>query len=239
MPKVVPTQSAEVLTRGHKKKERTRRKLIESAMELLATRDVGELTLHGLAEAAEMSNGTVYNYFDSRESVLDAVAIELATRFSSTIELLNASTQSGAERVSTGLRLYVERARKDPAWAKALLRVVNFHEGLSSAFAAFVRADINHGIKSGEFTVADASVALDLIISAGLGAIRAVLEGRAPKDYSEEMAFMLLRALGVSSAKAIKIASRALPALPVESDKVVVPVRKRGRPRKDASSISL
>lgn len=235
MPKVTPLKKTEVLTRGHKKKERTRKKLIDAAMELLATRDVGELTLHGLAEAAEMSNGTVYNYFDSREAVLDAVAIELATRFSGTIEVLNSSTQSGAERVSTGLRLYSERARVDPSWAKALLRVVNFHEGLSSAFAAFVMADIQQGIKAEEFTVSNPSVALDLIVSAGLGAIRAVLEGRSSKDYPEQMAMMLLRALGVPTAKAQKTASKPLPEIPVEPEKPIVPIRKRGRPRKDAA----
>ena len=52
------------LTRGHKKRARTRQSLIEAALRIYARKGVGELALNELAAEAEVSNGTIYNYFD-------------------------------------------------------------------------------------------------------------------------------------------------------------------------------
>ncbi|HCB40298.1 MAG TPA: TetR/AcrR family transcriptional regulator, partial [Gammaproteobacteria bacterium] len=69
---------SEPLTRGFKKKARTRQTLVDAAIRIYAEKGVGALLLNELAERAGVSNGTVYNYFKTREEVLQAVGIELA-----------------------------------------------------------------------------------------------------------------------------------------------------------------
>lgn len=220
------------LSRGHKKKERTRKKLIESAVELLGTRDVGDFTLLGLAEAAEMSNGTVYNYFSTKDEVLDAVAIELASRFSSTVRVLGESTTCGAERVSLGTRMYIQRAKEDPQWAKALVRLVNFHVGLNSAVASFISSDIHAGVVEGDFELQDENLAMNMLVASGLLGMRSVIEGTASETIGEDLAFMILRAFGMKSRDATRIVKQPLPVVKVEKEPA--PIRKRGRPKKVA-----
>lgn len=217
-------------TRGYKKKERTRKKLVESAIDLIGQHDVGGFTLLGLAEAAEMSNGTVYNYFSTREEVLDAVAEEVTSRFSEFIAVLAQAGNSGAERVSMGLRLYIQRAQQDPRWAKALLKLVDSHLQLNSAVIAFIAHDVRLGVQSGEFDVPHEASAVNMIVGAGLIAIRTVVEGVATMYVGHDMALMVLRALGIKKKEAERIASLALPTLGSAEEEAQP--RKRGRPRK-------
>jgi AcrR family transcriptional regulator len=50
----------DALTRGHKKKARTRQQLLEAALRIYARKGAGDLALNELAEECGVSNGTVY-----------------------------------------------------------------------------------------------------------------------------------------------------------------------------------
>ena len=69
----MPETAIPVRTRGFKKKERTRRQLVEAGVRVLAARGEG-LTVSDVVAEAEVSNGTFYNYFPDREVFIDAVA---------------------------------------------------------------------------------------------------------------------------------------------------------------------
>lgn len=60
----------------------SRQQLLDAALRIYARAGVGDLALNTLAEEAGVSNGTVYNYFRSREQVLKAVGLELAVQLS-------------------------------------------------------------------------------------------------------------------------------------------------------------
>ena len=72
-----------VRTRGYKKKERTRRQLVEAGVRVLAARGEG-LTVSDVVAEAEVSNGTFYNYFPDREVFIDAVAEHSALALAAT-----------------------------------------------------------------------------------------------------------------------------------------------------------
>ena len=61
-------------TRGYKKKERTRRQLVEAGVRALAAKGEG-LTVSDVVAEAEVSNGTFYNYFPTSEDLLQAVRL--------------------------------------------------------------------------------------------------------------------------------------------------------------------
>jgi AcrR family transcriptional regulator len=200
------------LTRGHKKRERTRRGLVDAALRLVARKEVGEIALLEVAAEADVSNGTIYNYFRTRDEVLEAVGIAMAAEFSDAISVLNADVQCGAQRLSIGVRLFVCRAAADHPWAKALLRIIHFDQAMRSRLAAHVLGDLREGLRAGTFAYADEGIALDLVLSCTTGAMRAVVEGRAVAEHDVRVAEMVLQALGVTPAKARKIAGRPLPA---------------------------
>jgi AcrR family transcriptional regulator len=205
--------SAELLTRGHKKKAKTRQTLVDAALRIYAKKGVGELTLKELAEEANVSHGTIFNYFRSREEVLEAVGIVLAEQFSESIAVISAGIESGAQRMSIAVRMFVRRAIADPLWANALIQVVHFDQGIRSAVAVHLRNDLQTGFKEGAFSYSDEDVALPLVVSCVVGAMNSIVEGRGVVDHDIKIAQMILRALGMPASEADRMALVPLPPL--------------------------
>ncbi|MCT9629235.1 TetR/AcrR family transcriptional regulator [Pseudomonas aeruginosa] len=199
------------LTRGHKKRERTRQGLINAALRLFARKEVGEVALLEVASEAEVASGTIYNYFRTRDEVVEAVGIALADEFSVAISTLSAAVDSGAQRLAIGVRMFIRRAEADPLWASAVIRVVHFDQAIRSKIAAAVLADLRAGANEGVFIYPDENIALDLVVSCGVGGMRAVVEGRGVTEHDSKVAEMLLKALGATPARARKLAQQALP----------------------------
>lgn len=201
----------ETLSRGHKKRERTRRGLIDAAVRLFARKEVGEIALLDVATEAEVASGTIYNYFRSRDEVVEAVGLALANEFSEAIALHSTGIQSGARRLAIGVRMFILRAIADPDWATAVIRVVHFDQAMRSKIANYVLADLCAGAEEGVFAYSDEGIALDLVVSSTLGAMRSAVEGRSTSDHDTKVAEMILKALGATTAKARKLAQQELP----------------------------
>lgn len=207
-------ENGEALTRGHKKKERTRQQLLEAALRIYARKGAGELALNELAEEAGVSNGTVYNYFRTREEVLEAVGLELAVQLARHVEAVSVGVASGAERLAIGIRTFLLKAQADPEWASALISVVRYAEGMRAAFAGYVRADLKAGFQQGDFKYQNEEIAMVLVVSATTGAMATVVEGRVIEHHDSIVAEMILQSLGVSSQKARRIAGLPMPQAP-------------------------
>ena len=71
---MVPTIHADSapLTRGHKKRSRTRQILLDAALQVLAESGEG-FSLTEVATRAGVSHGTFYNYFRDRDALMDAI----------------------------------------------------------------------------------------------------------------------------------------------------------------------
>lgn len=198
------------LTRGHKKRERTRQGLIDAALRLFARKEVGEVALLEVASEAEVASGTIYNYFRTRDEVVEAVGIALANEFSETISNLSAEIDSGSRRLAIGVRMFIRRAFADPDWASAVIRVVHFDQAIRSTIAQHVLSDLRAGHEEGVFNYEDEGIALDLVVSCGVGGMRAVVEGRGVENHDIKVAEMVLKALGATPARARKLAQQAL-----------------------------
>ncbi|QMV65706.1 TetR/AcrR family transcriptional regulator [Pseudomonas berkeleyensis] len=198
-------------SRGHKKRERTRRGLIDAALRLFARKEVGEVALLDVAAEAEVASGTIYNYFRSREEVVEAVGLSLADDFSEVIAARSVGIGSGAQRLAVGVRLFILRALADPQWASAVFRVVHFDQAMRSKIAGYVLADLRAGAEEGTLTYEDEGIALDLVVSCTLGAMRSAVEGRSTTEHDARVAEMILKALGATPARARKLARQALP----------------------------
>lgn len=208
----VASTSAEAgLTRGHKKKARTRKQLIEAAMRIYARQGAAELALNQLAEEAGVSNGTVYNYFRSKEEVLDAVGIALAEALSVEVTALSRDLTAGAERIAVGVRSFVLHAIDDPQWASALVSVAHYAEGMRSLLAANVRSDLQLGSKQGDLHYENEGLAMMMVVAITTGAMQTLAEGNIPPGYDCMVAEMVLLALGLDREKARAFAFGAMP----------------------------
>ncbi len=220
------------LTRGHKKKAKTRQALLQAALSIYAEKGVGELFLNELAEKAAVSNGTVYNYFRSREAVLEAVGIALAEQFSEQITLVSKHIENGAERVAAGIRMFIRQGRNDPVWAGAVVSVFQYDSKIRTAVANNLLVDLQLGLSQRVFHYRSESIALALVAFATTGMMAAILEGHDQPDCDITLTEMLLLGLGVHASEAQRISQLPLPQLPDGRTTPASPKRTRGRPRK-------
>lgn len=221
-------------TRGFKKKARTRQALVEAAMRIYAGKGVGELQLNELAEEAAVSNGTVYNYFKTREEVLQAVGIELANQFSHRITAVSQGIENGAERLVVGVRMFIHQGRKDPVWASAVVRVFQYDKNIRSVVANNLRGDLRLGLQQGQLHYQQEEIAMGLVASATIGAMTAILDGFDQPECDAILAEMLLLGMGMTPARARRVAGLPLPEAHPEPTAPTIEKRKRGRPPKQA-----
>jgi AcrR family transcriptional regulator len=85
-------------TLAEKRNDLTRRLILDTAIALLETGGVGELTMRAVAKQANISERTVFRYFATRDEFLDAIAEEARAQLAlpppprSIAELLRAPT---------------------------------------------------------------------------------------------------------------------------------------------------
>lgn len=199
------------LTRGHKKKARTRQALLEAALRIYAQKGIGELALKELAVEANVSNGTVYNYFRTREEVLEAVGLELAEDLSQQISILSEAVENGAHRVSIGIKTFMRKAEEDADWARSVIRVFQLDRGMRSAVAFNLRKDLQTAKNQKLFTYECEAAAMTLVASATIGAMTTIVDGLTVPDFERIMVKMVLMGLGMSVSAADKITAMDLP----------------------------
>ena len=164
---------------------RTKALLLDAAVRLFARQGVGATAIHEIAAEAGVANGTFYNYFRTREEVLEAVSIRLAERLQDEITASQRRRRpTRAERMAIATRRFVLQAVRDPVWAAALVRVSTSSAGALARTAGPVLHDLRLGRRRGRFTYRDETAALDLITGTVLAGIRSVLEGRAGEAHA-------------------------------------------------------
>lgn len=59
----------------------TRQKIIDSTLSLISTRDVNEISLQDIANAANITKGTLFYYYNSKELIFEDITIEYLNGF--------------------------------------------------------------------------------------------------------------------------------------------------------------
>jgi hypothetical protein len=123
-------------------------------------------------------------------------------------------TLSHAEGANAAIQHYLEYARRDPAWAWAMVHLSAFGPTFGAeAWDACYRS-IEKGIEAGEFDVPNATIGRDLMTGTVLATVRTTLRSAGPSQ-ARIVAYHLLRAFGVPDARAKQVTDRPLPDLVV------------------------
>lgn len=217
---MVLEQSAPRNTTGHgslrqRKAEATRRRLLDGARELMSAGGTESLTIAALASRADIGLGTFYNYFDSREAIIDAVIYDVVESLGQRLDALTADVEDAAEVYSYSLRHLLTTAVSDPVWGWFLVRLGIAHEGLVGILGPRAARDLQYGVDTGRFTVEDLPLATAMTFGSLLSAMRTYLQtDNHPDDPSSLYTEHLLRMAGVSIDEAHRVAHLPLPPLP-------------------------
>ncbi len=95
---------------GLEKRERTRSSLIESAYRVFARKETDAVTIDDIIAEAGVARGTFYNYFQTREDVLKAVAASLSDAMNQKIWAQSVAIDDPAERMAIALRQFLHQA---------------------------------------------------------------------------------------------------------------------------------
>ena len=196
---------------GSRARARTRALLLDAALRVFARKGAGAAAIHEVAAEAGVSNGTFYNYFRTREELLEAASLALAERVIEESRSLSEGVVDPAERLAIGTRRFILRARQDPTWAAALLRLWASSPLLAGFTATPLRDDLRLGKRRRRLRYRSEAAAVDLVQGTVLAAMRTILERRAGPEHADEAVALVLRALGVDAAEADAIARKPLP----------------------------
>ncbi len=205
----MPTATDPPLTRGHKKKARTRQQLLDAALDVLAEHGEG-FSVVDIAARAGVSHGTFYNYFADRDELVAALVPVL-------VEAFAAQAAAEVEESDPAARFAVITARALTVAAEApdLVRVALRLEVVQRALLvegplSYLRDDLAAGHAAGRFDGPPDDGTLDVVLGALLLAARRVVEGEAGRDHRRSVIRRLLAALGLSLQEAGALADRAV-----------------------------
>ena len=203
---------AEQSERIDRRRVRTRAALLHAGQTLFATRAVDGVSIDDIVAAADVAKGSFYNHFPDK----DALARELAHHARLAVEALVATVSEGvddpAERVARALCAFARQAMEDPTGVRMGARLFYGAAIPDAPMNAGVRADIQAGFKAGRFR--DLSLEGGVLMAVGVVqmAVARVLDRDTPAEaasLSRDLAFGLLRGLGLDEAAARKIAAKA------------------------------
>lgn len=199
------SESDEPRTRGHRKKERTRRQLLAAGMRVLAAKGQG-LTVSDVVAEADVSNGTFYNYFADRDELVEALAEHSALSLAAAVA--QEQIEDPARRFAVATTRVLEHAAADLTWARVILRLVS-RSGSDVDFARYLREDLEEGAALGRFDTGPDDATLDQVAGLIIMTIRRFTEGNATPDASVQAVRRGLRALGVDDDEATRLATEA------------------------------
>jgi AcrR family transcriptional regulator len=199
--------------RGGRARQRTRALLVDAALRVFARKGAGAAAIHEIAAEAGLANGTFYNYFRTREELVEAAGVQLAERFFEAITASAANVDDPAERVAIGSRRFILQAMREPVWGAALLRVWASTTVLDERAMGPMVNDLRAGRRRRRFRYKSERAAVDLVRGAVLASMRTVLERCAGAEHADDVAALIHRGLGVDADAADAIAHRSLPPL--------------------------
>ena len=212
---VAPTDAAPATVgRRERKAEETRRRILEAAQKQMSIGGPESVTIQSVTEGADIGQGTFYNYFKSRDELVDAVIRDVVENLGRRLDALTRDMKDAAEIYSFSLRHLMHTAVSDPVWGWFMVRLGIAQEGLLEALGPRASRDIQIGIDSGRFVLDDVSIASAMTFGSMLAVMHDYLDGDRKEDPSSMYAAMLLRMVGIPPAEAEEISRRPLPPLP-------------------------
>ncbi len=214
------------------RRARMRSKLVESALLVFAEKGVDASVIEDVIAAAGVSRGTFYNYFRTNAELLVAAIQALGNEVVDLVESRVKAFPSPAARLLTGLRLYMDTARRYPLFARFIARVGPQAIGPDALVYKYIPIHIAEGIAAGEFVDAPFGVALDMVVSAGLIAVARISAGRADDAYLSAMLLALARSLGFDPVRAETLLSEPVEPRDLSAESLLVRSDARSKKKK-------
>jgi len=128
-----------IAERKEREKQQRREEIVEAAEKVFFTRGFKESTMEDIAKKAELSKGTLYLYFNSKEDLHLAVAHKAVSLLKSVISENDRPGENAFEKLVSMGRAAVEFTRRFPDHMNSIMFLEGFELGQISYSASQVR----------------------------------------------------------------------------------------------------
>jgi AcrR family transcriptional regulator len=135
-----------VAARREREREARREAILDAAQDLVATEGYHGLRMDAVAEAVELSKGTLYLYFENKDALCAAVATRLIDTLIPSIQGRMANTSTGLDAVRQLLETYCEFTQDKPQHFRFALAWLSAGERMDDSSEAFqiYRGRVDH-----------------------------------------------------------------------------------------------
>jgi AcrR family transcriptional regulator len=116
------------LSRRKRKKRQTRQRLMEAALRLFREHGYDATTVERITEAADVAKSTFFNYFETKEAILPALAEWRLQQLGEALAPEQGAPVSPVARIKLALRLVASNPLSDPVLAQRLFTAAMHHK---------------------------------------------------------------------------------------------------------------
>jgi len=196
---------------GAKRREKTRAKLLESALLVFAQKGPQAVIEDVIAQAG-IARGSFYNYFRTNDELLEAVASEINDDLLRAIDPVVQQCSDPAERIACGARLVLRTTRRFPLFGHFMAGLPFPTANSSLLGVRYLSRDVALGVATRRFGDIDQRMGIDLLVGVVVSAACSMAREQLDGDYADASARAMLRALGMEDQEAARIAALPLPA---------------------------
>lgn len=206
-----PARSAGHRTRvGQERRARTRASILAAAVRVFAEHGTDVPVIDDFIRAAGIARGTFYTYFRTTAELLAATSRDLEDRLMVGIEAALADHTDPLQRLATGVRLWLRRAREDQVLCAFVVR----SQLRGRLVEDILTRDLRAGHRQGRFRTPGIGVARDLVVGTIREAMARMMTGPVSRHYPDQVAAVILQGLGVESRMIRRLMAMPVPAMP-------------------------
>lgn len=203
------------LTRVERKKLRTRAQLLEAAYTLMSAKGVDATAIGEITDLADIGFGTFYNYYKTKDElavqVLDCVIQDLGRRNDQATAALKANNPAAVQAVS--VRITMREMIGNPIWRWWVQRPDMLVERLRVDFHKFGVRDLQIAVEAGRYDIdaRDIETVWSQQMWMLAGGVKDMLDKTVPDLTEHSLIQTIMRAMGLSPARARELAELPLP----------------------------
>jgi AcrR family transcriptional regulator len=194
---------------GRERRARTRQRIIEAALGVIAERGPDTPVIEDFIRAAGVARGTFYNHFETTEELLTATSSWLEDGLIESIESVIGAFDDPVLRAATGMRLWLHLSRQDPVFCAFVVRTRFRGASVERTLAL----DLGAGLRSGRLMAPSAELARDLVVGMIREAQARMMDTPVPATYPDDVVRLVLRALRVDGRRIAALLTAPVPSL--------------------------
>ena len=191
---------------GAQRREKTRLRLLESALAVFNEKGPDVAVIDDFIAAAGVSRGTFYNHFKTTSELLLALATAMSDEVLRIVDPLVLRHEDPIKRFTVGTRLYMRMALHYPLWGSFITQVGTRFATRGQLIDVYLTRDLELAYKSNRVSVDSVRVARDLVLGAIFYGIETMLTEPTRGNHAEQLVRSVLIGLGLDQAEAETIA---------------------------------